>query len=78
MDTVDVFVAPSFGGNTLMLTNMTGHPAVVVPNGFTDEAKPTSITFIGGLYQEAAVLSVAKVYQDATEFHLQYPELPKT
>lgn len=77
MDTVDVFVAPSFGGNTPILTNMTGHPAVVVPNGFTDQGNPTSITFIGGLYKEAAALSVAKAYQGATDFHLQYPVLPE-
>ena len=75
METVDVFVAPSFAGNTLMLTNLTGHPAVVVPNGFTDEHTPTSITFIGGLYKEAETLAVAKAYQDATDYHLQYPPM---
>jgi Asp-tRNA(Asn)/Glu-tRNA(Gln) amidotransferase A subunit family amidase len=74
MQQVDVFVAPSFGGNTMLLTNLTGHPAVVVPNGFTDKHTPTSITFIGGLYREAEVLAVAKLYQDVSDFHLQLPE----
>ena len=37
MRTVDVVVAPPFGGNTLVLTNLTGHPAVVVPNGFNEK-----------------------------------------
>ena len=75
METVDVFVAPSFGGNVLTLTNLTGHPAVVVPNGFTEKHTPTSITFIGGLYKETETLAVAKAYQDATDFHRQYPPM---
>lgn len=75
MQDVDVIVAPTFGDDVLLLTNMTGHPAVVVPNGFADDGTPTSITFIGGLYKEAETLAVAKAYQDATGFHLQHPTL---
>jgi Asp-tRNA(Asn)/Glu-tRNA(Gln) amidotransferase A subunit family amidase len=75
MEHVDVFVVPSFGGNVLSMTNFTGHPAVVVPNGFTEKGTPTSITFVGRLYQEANVLAVAKAYQDATDFHLQHPPM---
>ena len=75
MNQIDVVVAPSFGGNVLMLSNLTGHPAVVLPNGFTDKHMPTSITFIGGLYKEAEALAVARAYQDATDFHLQYPQM---
>jgi Asp-tRNA(Asn)/Glu-tRNA(Gln) amidotransferase A subunit family amidase len=76
MHQIDVVVAPSFGGNVLMLSNLTGHPAVVLPNGFTEKHMPTSITFIGGLYKEAQTLAVAKAYQDATDFHLQHPHMP--
>ena len=57
------------------MTNLTGHPTVVVPNGFTDKGTPTSITFVGGLNQEAETLAVAKAYQDATDWHLQHPDL---
>ena len=53
-----------------MRTNLTGHPAVVVPNGVTLEGKSSSITFTGQLYGEAKALAVAKAYQDATDFHL--------
>jgi Asp-tRNA(Asn)/Glu-tRNA(Gln) amidotransferase A subunit family amidase len=78
---VDVFVAPfSSTDNTppvafqnLQLTNLTGHPAVTVPNGFTRKGTPTGITFIGNLFGEADLLAVAKAYQDATKFHLQHP-----
>jgi Asp-tRNA(Asn)/Glu-tRNA(Gln) amidotransferase A subunit family amidase len=72
---VDVYVAPSLAGRNLWLTNATGHPAVVLPNGFRANGLPTTITFTGRLYDEATALAVAKVYQDATEFHRQPPPL---
>ena len=75
MRDIDVFIVPSFGANALQITNFTGHPTVVVPNGFTDKRTPTSITFIGGLYQEAQTLALARAYQDATDWHRQYPAL---
>ncbi|HEX6559906.1 MAG TPA: amidase [Longimicrobiales bacterium] len=73
MAEIDVFVTPSFGGNVLLLTNLTGHPAVVVPSGFAQDGTPVSISFIGRLYGEAELLAVAKAYQDATGFHLKHP-----
>jgi Asp-tRNA(Asn)/Glu-tRNA(Gln) amidotransferase A subunit family amidase len=72
---VDVYVAPHGGGPNNSATNLTGHPAVTVPNGFDDDGKPTGILFVGKLYGEADMLGVAKAYQDATDFHLQYPTL---
>jgi Asp-tRNA(Asn)/Glu-tRNA(Gln) amidotransferase A subunit family amidase/Asp-tRNA(Asn)/Glu-tRNA(Gln) amidotransferase C subunit len=73
MKDVDVVITPSSGGNIIPLTNHTGHPCVVLPNGFTSENTPVSISFIGGLYKEAEALRIAKAYQDATGFHLKYP-----
>jgi Asp-tRNA(Asn)/Glu-tRNA(Gln) amidotransferase A subunit family amidase len=73
MQEVDVFVTPSFGGNVLVLTNLTGHPAVCLPNGFTDEGTPVSVSFVGRLWGEAELLRVAKAYQDATGFHRRRP-----
>ena len=72
---VDLYLAPSFGGNNLLLTNLTGHPCVVLPNGFDDEGHPVSISFVGMLYDEATLLAVAKAYQDATDFHEKHPPL---
>lgn len=71
---VDVYVAPSLEGNNLLLTNLTGHPCVVVPNGFTSKGTPTSITFTGKLFEEGVVLALAKRYQDQTGFHLRRPQ----
>ena len=72
---VDVYISPSYGGGNLSATNLTGHPCVVLPNGFTTQGTPTSITFMGQLFQEARVLAVAKAYQDATDFHCKHPAL---
>ncbi|TDJ54459.1 MAG: amidase [Ignavibacteria bacterium] len=72
---VDLYIAPSWEGDNLLLTNLTGHPCVVLPNGFSEEGTPTSITFIGNLFDEGTIIAVAKEYQDATDFHLKHPEL---
>ncbi len=72
----DVVAAPSLeGGNQLLITNLTGHPAVVLPNGFDESGSPVSITFLGNLFDEGKLLSVAAAYQEATEFHLKRPPL---
>ena len=70
---VDVYVAPSFGGDNLLRTNLTGHPAVVIPNGFNKKGSPTSISFIGNLFDEGTVMAVARAVQNATRFHRQHP-----
>jgi Asp-tRNA(Asn)/Glu-tRNA(Gln) amidotransferase A subunit family amidase len=75
MNDIDVYVAPPFEGDNLLLTNLTGHPQVVLPNGFSKERTPTSITFVGRLFGEATLLAVAKKYQDATDFYLKHPKL---
>jgi Asp-tRNA(Asn)/Glu-tRNA(Gln) amidotransferase A subunit family amidase len=69
---VDVIVAPT-NGNQLTATNLTGHPAVILPHGFREDGTPVSITFLGGLFDEARMLRVAHAYQRATDFHLKHP-----
>lgn len=73
MKQVDLCIAPSLAGDNLLVTNLTGHPSVVVPNGFIDPKTPTSIVFIGQLFEEGKLLAVAKKYQDATGFHRKHP-----
>jgi len=76
MESFDAYVVPSFGGDNLLLTNLTGHPAVVVPNGFrSTDGTPTSITFQGRLDGDDAVLALAAAYQSATDFHTKHPTL---
>ncbi len=72
---VDVVVTPSFGGDQLLMTNLTGNPCIVLPMGFTENGTPVSISFIGGLFEEGTLLAVAKRYQDASGHHLKHPTL---
>lgn len=71
----DAYIAPSFSAN-LVLTNLTGHPAVALPNGFTAAGLPTTITFMGQLYEEGNLLALAKAYQEATDFDEKHPPMP--
>ena len=75
MSEIDAYIAPSWEGNNLLLTNLTGHPGVVVPNGFNKAGTPTTICFIGGLFNEAAALALGKAYQDVTDFHTKRPSI---
>ena len=90
---VDVIVTPSTDAQ-LIATNLTGNPAVILPNGFrgadapapppVDDGDhddiggpgtPVSLTFLGGLYQDAKLAAFAKAYQEATNFNQQHPKL---
>ena len=70
----DVLIVPTFAGNQLSITNLTGHPVVVFPIGFNERGLPNSITLVGNLYDEATILGAAKAYQDATDFNKRHPE----
>ena len=78
MKTVDVIVTPTGAANLaqLVATNLTGHPAVILRNGFRTDGTPVSLTFLGGLFEEAKLLAVANAYQQATGFHLVRPAVP--
>jgi Asp-tRNA(Asn)/Glu-tRNA(Gln) amidotransferase A subunit family amidase len=70
---IDVLVTPTNGTSQLVATNFTGHPAVILPDGFRADGTPVSLTFIGNLYREDQLLAVAKAYQDATEWNKKHP-----
>jgi Asp-tRNA(Asn)/Glu-tRNA(Gln) amidotransferase A subunit family amidase len=80
---IDVYLVPfDYGDYTpnpianmnTSVTNLTGHPCVVVPHGFNEKGNPTSLTFIGKLFGEAEMLALARAYQNATEWHLKHPK----
>jgi Asp-tRNA(Asn)/Glu-tRNA(Gln) amidotransferase A subunit family amidase len=68
----DVFVSPAPGSASLLVTNLTGNPAVVVPCGFVNEL-PVAIMFTGGVYDEVAPLRVALAFERATKWHEMHP-----
>lgn len=57
------------------ITNLTGQPCVLVPHGFNEKGNPTSLTFVGRVFGDAAILALALKYQDATEWHLRHPSM---
>ncbi len=73
MKDYDVVIVPSFAGNQLSITNLTGNPVICMPMGFNQRGLPQSITFIGNLYDEASILEAAKAYQDKTEHNKKHP-----
>ncbi|MDH3816917.1 MAG: amidase [Acidobacteriota bacterium] len=74
LEGIDVYLSPTRGDN-LRITNLTGHPAVVVPNGFRANSTPTSVTFCGNLFRDSEALLLARAYQEATGFHLRHPSM---
>jgi Asp-tRNA(Asn)/Glu-tRNA(Gln) amidotransferase A subunit family amidase len=70
----DVFVSPAPGSASLLVTNLTGHPAVVLPCGFVNDL-PIAIMFTGGVYDEVSPLRVALAFERATKWHTMHPRL---
>ena len=75
LEGIDVFITPTRAPDQLLMTNLTGHPAVVVPSGFNDDGTPVSTVFVGQLWADAETLRVAKAWQDVNNFHTRRPPL---
>ncbi len=90
---VDIIVTPTTDSQ-LIATNLSGNPAVILPNGLRGvdapmppaiddgdhddiggPGTPVSITFLGGLYQDAKLAAFARAYQEATKFNKVHPTL---
>jgi Asp-tRNA(Asn)/Glu-tRNA(Gln) amidotransferase A subunit family amidase len=69
----DVIVSPPFGG-LLLITNLTGHPQIVVPCGFVNNM-PAGLVFTGKVYQEGAPMRAALTYERATDWHTMRPKM---
>jgi Asp-tRNA(Asn)/Glu-tRNA(Gln) amidotransferase A subunit family amidase len=53
--------------------NGAGLPAVAVPNGFGARGLPTSLQFMGRVWEENTILAAARAYQSATDWHRRHP-----
>lgn len=72
---VDLYATPSFAGSSLLITNLTGQPCLVAPNGFRGDGTPTSISFVGRLDGEAELCALGAAWQESTGWHRQHPRL---
>jgi Asp-tRNA(Asn)/Glu-tRNA(Gln) amidotransferase A subunit family amidase len=82
MQDLDVLVSPSFGGGTLGITNLTGHPCVCIPNALRPveegpdvRRQPGSISFIAPLYRDHKALTLAHAVQQETSIHTRRPPI---
>ncbi|MEW6320669.1 MAG: amidase family protein [Acidobacteriota bacterium] len=66
---------PSVIRDHFQVANLCGYPAVSVPHGFTADGLPTSITFLGRLYNETAILGLARAYQERAGWHRKTPSI---
>ena len=73
MQDIDILISPTFGFRQLLITNLTGHPAMSLPNGLDDKGRPTSFTIVGNLFDEAALITFAEKFQDRTAFEESHP-----
>ena len=69
----DFIIAPTDGEDVSLATNLTGHPAITIPNGFDKKGRPTSIMLIGNLFDEGPILEAAYLFQQATDFEEKHP-----
>ncbi len=75
----DAIICPSRGGgNQSAITNLTGHPVVCVPTGLDPKySLPTGISFVGKLFDEGTILTIAHQYQKATGWDEMHPTMFK-
>jgi aspartyl-tRNA(Asn)/glutamyl-tRNA(Gln) amidotransferase subunit A len=69
----DAYPGVSGGPPLIPAGNLCGLPAVCLPNGFGEQALPTSITFMGPAFAEERLLRLAVALQDATDWHRRVP-----
>jgi Asp-tRNA(Asn)/Glu-tRNA(Gln) amidotransferase A subunit family amidase len=71
----DVIVTPSLAGQQLQITNLTGHPALCLPNGFAESGSPTSITLLANLFEEEKLIMLGRLIQENTDWQSKRPPL---
>lgn len=73
---LDFFIADGRGQHTLLITNLTGHPQILLPWG-EDKGVSKSISLVGRLHEEDLLIAAANRIQGRTDFHRRRPDLSK-
>ena len=68
-----IYPGISGGPPIIAAGNLTGLPALAMPNGFGENGLPTSIAFMGGPFSEALLASLGAFYQSRTDWHTKKP-----
>ncbi len=57
--------------------NLTGVPAITVPNGFGQDNLPTALQFMGPAWSEKKLIEIADSYQQKTDWHKRRPPVDR-
>ena len=63
------------GANVIGPTNVVGVPGVSVPNGFGVQGLPTGLSFTARAFDEAKLVTIARLYQSRTDWHTRRPPI---
>jgi aspartyl-tRNA(Asn)/glutamyl-tRNA(Gln) amidotransferase subunit A len=63
----------SGGPPVIAAGNLTGLPALAMPNGFGENGLPTSIAFMGAPFSEAELCTLGATLQARTDWHTKHP-----
>ena len=63
------------GANVIGPTNVVGVPGVSVPNGFGVQGLPTGLSFTARAFDEAKLVTLARLYQSRTDWHTRRPAI---
>jgi Asp-tRNA(Asn)/Glu-tRNA(Gln) amidotransferase A subunit family amidase len=69
----DAVLAPAWVGDTLVFSNYSGHPSVVMPDGAKLGSRPATVCLVGRWFGETAILRVARAWQQGTAWHQARP-----
>ena len=71
---VDAMLSPSFAASMLLITNMTGHPCLVLRAGFVHD-QPHGVTLWGRLFEEGALCEIGRALEHRLAVWDRRPEL---
>lgn len=69
----EVYPGISGGPAVIPAGNLTGLPALAMPDGFGENGLPTSIAFMGPAFSERRLAEIGTLYQQRSDWHLKRP-----
>ena len=58
--------------------NLSGHPAITVPSGFTGAGLPIGMQFVGRVFDEGMLFRIAHAYEQSCDWHKRRPVVEVT
>jgi len=68
-------IVRTYGRQARAAFNLTGHPALAVPNGMSSGGLPLSLQIVGRFWDEKTVFRAGAAFERATDWHTRRPPL---